>query len=459
MSASVTPPLEKSSTPRKGPRLGLIAVLIGTFVGTLTNNLLNVPLHSILREFDAPLSSGIFVIAGFMLTFSVSMPFFGWLGQRFGLRLVYSWALIGTAICSIGAALAPNLPALVAWRALGGLAAASFAPVVMALIAWMFGDQNRAAAVSAWATVNGVGQAIGPSAGGFIDGWLTWRWALGSLAPLCLLGLIATLVFIPRHPGASLRLDPVGAVSFTLGAGSAILSVLLLSIPSVPLAAHLLLAGIGFLLIALSTWWSRTTANPFVPAQLMAEPRYILNSVAGFSQMFTTAAILVLIPLFLTTKRGLSTTEAGLLLLALPLTMALAASTIPRVIRKLGLTRTLVSGLTLLAASVGLLAGVLALGPGVYWAVVVALVVNGVGIAMVQTPASTGATQTAAGQIGSGLGIFNLIRFSGAAIGAGSIAVFSRFGSLGPLTLAGAFGALLCALLTALLLARVSREP
>lgn len=459
MSVSVTSPPETSLTRHKGPRLGLVAVLIGTFVGTLTNNLLNVPLHSILREFDAPLSSGIFVIAGFMLTFSVSMPLFGWLGQRFGLRLVYSWALIGTAICSIGAALAPNLPALVAWRALGGLAAASFAPVVMALIAWMFGDKYRAAAVSAWATVNGVGQAIGPSVGGFIDGWLTWRWALGSLAPMCLLGLIATLAFIPRHPGSSLKLDPVGAVSFTFGAGATILSVLMLSIPSIPWAVHLFLAGVGLLLIVFSTWWSRTTANPFVPTKLMAEPRFILNSIAGFSQMFTTAAILVLIPLFLTTKRGLNTTEAGLLLLALPLTMALTASSIPRAIRKVGLTRTLVSGLVLLAVSVGFLAGVLALSPGVYWALVVALVFNGVAIALVQTPASTGATQTAAGQSGSGLGIFNLIRFSGSAMGAGSIAVFSRFGSLGALTLAGAFGALVCALIIALILAQASREP
>lgn len=458
MSTSVSSPPVQSVTPRRGLRLGLLAVLIGTFVGTLSNNLLNVPLHSILAEFNAPLSSGIFVIAGFMLTFAVSMPLFGWLGERYGLRLVYCSALVGTAICSVGAALAPNLPTLVAWRALGGLAAASFAPVIMALIAWMFGDKHRAAAVSAWATVNGLGQAIGPSAGGFIDGWLTWRWALGSLAPMCLIGLVATLAFIPRHHGSPLRLDPVGAVTFTLGSGATILSILMLSIPSIQWTVHLLLAGTGLILILLSAWWSRNTKNPFVPANLMGEPRFILNSVAGFSQMFTTAAILVLIPLFLTTKRGLSTAEAGLLLLALPVTMAVTASSLPRLIRKLGLTWTLVTGLGSLAVAVALLAAVLALSPGNYGLLVVVLVVNGFAIAMVQTPASTGATQTAAGRSGSGLGIFNLIRFSGSAMGAGSVAVFSRFGSLGASTLAGALGALLLAFVIALLITRLSRE-
>lgn len=459
MSTSISSLPEQTETPpRRGPRLGLIAVLIGTFVGTLSNNLLNVPLHSILAEFEAPLTSGIFVIAGFMLTFAVSMPLFGWLGERYGLRLVYCAALVGTAVCSVGAALAPNLPALVAWRALGGLAAASFAPVVMALIAWMFGEKHRAAAVSAWATVNGLGQAIGPSAGGVIDGWLTWRWALGSLAPMCLIGLAATLAFIPRHPGSALKLDPVGAVAFTLGSGATILSILMLSIPSAPWTAHLLLAGAGFLLIGFATWWSRNTSNPFVPARLMGEPRFILSSVAGFSQMFTTAAILVLIPLFLTTKRGLSTAEAGLLLLALPVTMALTASSVPRVIKKLGLTRTLVTGLGLLTVAVALLAAALWLRPGAYGLLVAILLLNGLAIAMVQTPASTGATQTSAGRSGSGLGIFNLVRFSGSAMGAGSIAVFSRFGNLGGSTLAGALGALLVAFVISVLLTRQSGE-
>lgn len=442
---------------RRGGRLGLLAVLIGTFVGTLSNNLLNVPLHSILLEFEAPLSSGIFVIVGFMLTFAVSMPLFGWFGERYGLRRVYCLALVGTAICSIGAALAPNLHVLVAWRVLAGLAAASFAPVIMALISWMFGAHHRAVAISAWATVNGLGQAIGPSAGGLVDGWLTWRWALGSLAPMCLIGLVATIAFVPRHLGSPLKLDLPGATTFTLGAGASILSVLMLASSSVPWPVHVVLVVAGVVLIGFSVWWSRRIDHPFVPIHLMGEPRYVLNSVAGFAQMFTIGSILVLIPLYLTSMRGMSTAQAGLILLALPVTMAVVASSIPRVIRKWGLNRTLVSGLVLLTVSVALLAAVLAFGPANIWLTVTVLVVNGIGIAMVQTPASTGATQTLAGQSGSGLGIFNLVRFSGSAMGAGSIAVLSRFGDLGATTLFGSLVVLVMALLVALILYRPLR--
>lgn len=438
----------------RGSRLGLGAVLIGTFVGTLSNNFLNVPLHSILVEFNAPLTSGIFVIVGFMLTFAVSMPIFGWLGERYGLRLVYVSALVGSGICAIGAALAPNLPVLVVWRALAGVAAASFAPVVMALIAWMFGTRYRPAAVSAWATVNGIGQAVGPSAGGLIDGWLTWRWAMAALAPLCVFGVIATLRFVPRHPGAPQRLDYMGAVTFTLGTGAVVLSILLLSEPSVPMWLLPGMAVLGVALVFTSGRMSRRTENSFVPVHQMREREYVVYSVAGFAQMFAIGSILVLIPLYLTSVQSMSTAWAGIVLLALPVTMALAAPYVPRVITRLGLVPTVIGGLMVLTISLAGLATVLQMTESEVWLIAGLLVLNGLGIALVQTPASTGATQTRAGKTGAGLGIFNLIRFSGSAMGAGSIAVLSRVGDIGATSLLGAFTLLVTSLIVVALVYR-----
>jgi len=50
------------------------------------------------------------------------------------------------------------------------------------------------------------------------------------------------------------------------------------------------------------------------------------------------------------------------------------------------------------------------------------LVAAGVGIALVQTPALTGATRSPAGQRGAGLGLFNMMRFVGAAVGTAAVA-------------------------------------
>ena len=55
------------------------------------------------------------------------------------------------------------------------------------------------------------------------------------------------------------------------------------------------------------------------------------------------------------------------------------------------------------------------------------LVLSGIGIALVQTPAATGATRSPAGAQGTGLGLFNLIRFGGSAVGAAWVAVALDF--------------------------------
>ena len=111
----------------KGTPLALSALLAGTLVGTVSNNVVNVPLDAVLDDFDAPLGNGVFVVVGFLLTFSATVPLAGWLGDRFGRRRAYCAALLATAVCAVGAATAPSLAWLIVWRSLGGIAAAAFA--------------------------------------------------------------------------------------------------------------------------------------------------------------------------------------------------------------------------------------------------------------------------------------------------------------------------------------------
>jgi hypothetical protein len=56
-------------------------------------------------------------------------------------------------------------------------------------------------------------------------------------------------------------------------------------------------------------------------------------------------------------------------------------------------------------------------------ALVGGLAVTGIGIALVQTPAAIGATRSPAGAAGTGLGVFNLVRFGGSAVGAAWVAL------------------------------------
>ncbi len=403
-----------------GTPLGLAALLAGTLVGTLSNNIVNVPLPAILDEFHAPLSAGVFVVVGFLLTFTATMPLIGWIGDRFGRRRIYCAALVATAVCAVGAALAPSLPVLIAWRCAGGIAAAAFAPAVMGLITWMFSGQRRGRAVGAWASVNGIGQALGPTTGGFLADAFGWRWVFVPLVPVALAGLVGTLRHVPAFPGARLPFDVAGAVALTAGSGLLILGLALIPQPDA-VAWVAVTLGTAITVLGYFVWHCLRVPDPFVAIRLTAESRFVRSSLAAFALMFSLGAVLLAVPLYLA-QTGRSASVTGLALLVVPAAMVLLGPVVGRYLDRIGPRRIMRTGLVLLVA--GQLGLTLAVGRGVGLGPLVAiLVLTGIGIALVQTPAATGATRSPAGAQGTGLGLYNLIRFSGSAMGAAWVAV------------------------------------
>ena len=412
------------SSAQENRTLALSALLTGTLLGTLTNNVVNVPLNQIARDFDASLEDVILVAAGFLVTFAASMPLAGWLGDRFGRRRVYAGALLATAVCSAGAATAPTLHLLIGWRVVGGVAAAAFAPAVMGLITWLFDPHRRARAIGTWASVNGMGQAIGPSIGGLVAGQWGWRWVFVPLIPIAIGGFVATLRWIPRYPATRLPLDAVGSLSLTVGAIALVTATTLFARPDMPVAVMVGCVCFGVLSISVFVVHCLRTTHPFVDLRLAAEPIFGRSVAASFAQMFCLSSTLVAVPLSVT-GGGQSTTYAGLVLFALPAVMATAGPVSGRACERFGARAIMRVGLAVLGGAMILLP----MASHWTWMLVCALAVAGVGVALVQTPAAAGSTRSPVGASGSGMGLFNLLRFGGAAIGAAWVAVALRYGS------------------------------
>jgi len=409
----------------RGVWFALVPLLLGTFTGTVTNSVVNVPMTEVLTGLDVPLARGALVVVAFGLTFAVLMPLAGWLGDRLGRRRLFSWAMGGLAVGAVGAALAPSLAVLVAFRVLQGAATACVLPVVMSLIASMFDADGRGRALGLWAAVNGAGQAAGPALGGFLAAWFGWRAVFWPTVPIALLALGATLWLVPRDEGRAVPLEWRGALLLTAGAG------LLLgagsAVPPLGVGSPFVWgsAAAGVLAAAAYVAVERGRPRAFLPPGLLLEARYLRSSFAVVAQMFSLGTTLLGVPLHLTVAEGRPIGEAGLLVLSLPLTMTVLAPVAGVAIERLGPRTVLRAGLGVLVLGQVLLAVLLATGPDTDVLLVLVLVVVGAGVAFVQTPAATGATRSRAGQTGAGLGLFNLLRFGGSALGAAWVALVS----------------------------------
>lgn len=419
MGLSVTPD-------RRAAAVAAAALLLVTIIGTMSNNIINVPLRRVAADFDQPVSYAVLCVSAFTLMLAISLPLTGWLGDRLGRKRVLVGSLALMSVAQVAAALAPNLPFLIVTRAVQGLACSAIPPLVMGILMVVY-PESRGRLMGAWAAANGVGQAIGPPVGGVLAEYFGWRSVFVLVAVLSVIALVVIQATVPHLAPRASHFHVAGAVMLTLGAGLVLLGATMLSQPSVPLRLDMAIALAGVALLGGFIKVSLGNPRALIPLRLIAEVRFFRSCFAAFAQMFLLGTSLVAIPLVLTGPMHLSYSRAGIFFFILPVVMAVSAPAVgrlsehgsPRMVLRIGLSLMVVTGV--LTALV-----VRGLQPTVT-AVAGCLLLTGAAMAMVQTPAATGATRSPAGAHGAALGLFNLTRFAGMTAGAAWVAILTPF--------------------------------
>lgn len=409
--------------PLNRQRLMLPTLLAATFLGTLINYTVNVPIRSIARDFHAPLSAGVLVVSSYVIVLAAGMTVSGWAGDRIGRQRILVAALALMAAALMGAALAPSLPVLVALRAVQGLACAAIPPAVMGMLSHVYLPDRSARAMGAWAGANGVGQAVGPPFGGVIADVWGWRGIFWLLTPVTVVVLVCAVRCLPRDRGRPVAIHWPGAVSLTLGAALLMIAATALPIHVMPTWGEAAIACAGAACVAGFAWVSSHSEHPLIRPRLIVEPRFLRSTVAACAQMFGLATVVVAVPLYMTGVLARTTAVTGALIFALPATMALSAPVVGAVSDRTRPRWVLRAGLLLLAIAALMLGFFTDSGSRGLPALAGLLVAAGIGVALVQTPSAAGATRSPAGQTGAALGLFNMMRFGGSALGAAWVAI------------------------------------
>lgn len=158
----------------------------------------------------------------------------GWVADALGRTRVMAWSLLLSALLGLACALAPSFEALLALRALQGVALAGLPAVAMAYLAEEIHGSSLGLSIGLYVGGNAIGGMLGRLLSGLcadVGGWRLALAAVGGMALLCALTSIKllppSLHFTPRpfaprrlvrgmrvhltEPGL-LRLDAVGAL-------------------------------------------------------------------------------------------------------------------------------------------------------------------------------------------------------------------------------------------------------
>ena len=153
-----------------------------------------------------------FLIAGFLITM-------GTLGDRIGRRKLLLIGAVAFAVASVAAAFSTSANMLIAARAALGVAGATLMPSTLALISNLFPHpRQRALGIGIWATMWGIGYALGPVVGGLLLEWFWWGAAFLIAVPVVILLLILAPFLLPEYRAPKSERVDLTSVALSLAA-------------------------------------------------------------------------------------------------------------------------------------------------------------------------------------------------------------------------------------------------
>jgi EmrB/QacA subfamily drug resistance transporter len=294
-----------------------LVILFGTIMTVLDTTIVNVALNDLGRDLHSSLSTIQWVITGYTLALSMTIPLTGWAVRRFGGRTVWLVSLVLFGAGSVLCGLAWSVPALIAFRVLQGIGGGALMPVGQTMLAQAAGP-NRMGRVMAFIAVPAMlAPVLGPVLGGVILDNLAWRWLFFVNIPVCVIAVALAVRFLPKgahRPDVAVRLDTLGLLLFSpglaalvyglseAGNGAGLASVKVVA--SVAVGAVLLLAGVLHAV--------RRAGQALIDVRLFRRRSFAVPVGAFFFYGIGLFGAMILLPLFFQLVHGASSLEAGL---------------------------------------------------------------------------------------------------------------------------------------------------
>lgn len=310
--------MEMHNLSRKTIRAIFTALMISMFVGSLDQTIVSTALPTIVGELGA-VDHMLWITTVYFLASTVTMPFYGKLGDLYGRKYLFCVAQVlfvgGSLICALGGSMAW----LIFGRAVQGLGGGGQMILSQSIVADIFPPKERGKYMGIMGASFGASMALGPLIGGLFTEYLSWRFCFWINVPLGLTALAIAAIALPhRQHSISTRFDFLGGFCLCVSSVSLVLIVSLggntiaLDSPGMAmLVALLVVFGIAFIVVEIRV------REPIIPLKLFRNRNFSLCTVAGLVLMVGMSGVVSYLPTYFQIVDGLNATAAGYMLIPL----------------------------------------------------------------------------------------------------------------------------------------------
>jgi MFS transporter, DHA2 family, multidrug resistance protein len=407
-----------SMSPKLRRMLITVCAMTATIMQALDTTIANVALPYMQGSLSASLDQINWVLTSYIVAAAIMTAPIGWIADRFGRKKLFIICVAGFTVASFLCALAQNIEQMVLFRLLQGMAGAALVPLSQSTLLDIYSLEERGSAMAIW----GVGVMLGPIMGPTLGAWLTdnysWHWVFLINLPIGVITVLGMLAFMDEtHRHEHLRFDWFGFFALAVGIGS--LQLLLDRGEQVgwfganEIWIETIVSIVGFYYFFAH---SLTTPEPFVRFDLFKDRNFISGCVFMVVIGVVLFGTMALVTPFMQNLLGFPIQTAGFLLGSRGVGTLLTMLVAPRLMRLLE-TRYLI------------LLGLLLTGGTLYYftefsldvtqrMIVVASVIQGVGLGLLFVPITTAAFLTLPENLrNSGTSILTLVRNIGSSVG------------------------------------------
>jgi EmrB/QacA subfamily drug resistance transporter len=344
----------------------MVGLMLGMFLSSLDQTIVSTSIYTIANDLGG-LSLQAWATTAYLITSTVSTPLYGKLSDIFGRRPLYLAAIVVFLAGSLYAGSVHSMTELAIARGVQGLGAGGLLALALTIIGDIVALKDRAKYQGYFMSVFGISSVLGPVVGGAfagsanILGFDGWRWVFFINIPIGLAAL--AVVFLYLHLPAKhvkQKIDYWGAAAITL----AIVPLLLVAEQGRSWGwtsmSSLLCIGLGLVgIVSFLLAEKRAGDYALIPLRLFRNMTFGLSSLLNFIIGIGMFGAIAMLPMYLQLVKGLTPTEAGLMMITFTVGILTGSITAGRTISASGTYRVFpilgTAVLTAAAVAMGLL--------------------------------------------------------------------------------------------------------
>ncbi len=362
------------------------ALMVAMFMFSLNQTVLATALPTIVGELRG-VDQMLWVSTAFMLASTIMMPIYGKIGDLFGRKPLFIFAISMFMLGSVFALLAQDMSFLIIGRVFQGIGGGGMMILSQAIIAAIVPARERGKYMGAMGSVFAVSSVAGP----LIGGWLTegpgWRWNFAMNFPLGIFAIIAAMILLrvpDTRPEVRPRIDVAGMALIAVFTSAVVLiaawgghqyewtSPVILG-----LGVAALVAGTIFVFV------ERRAAEPIIPMSLFRDRNFVLSTIAGLTIGVAMFGVLSYMPTYLQMVHGVDAARAGLMMVPMMGCMLIVSTGIGFVVARTGRYKFYpIIGMTLIVTSLVLMSQLRADSPAWTTMIFLAIMGSGLGLSM-----------------------------------------------------------------------------